>query len=71
MNHDIHPVQGDILRVLLYTPDASFTELNGGTLSSDHFTFHIKRLVEIGLVEKTSDARYRLTATGKEHANRF
>ena len=67
---DLHPIQAKILRVLLFKPLARFSELNGSGLSNDHFTFHINRLVEIGLVEKLG-GKYQLTTVGKEFANRL
>ncbi len=67
----IHETQGDILHALLFTPSASFAELQKTTnLTSDHFTFHIKKLLESGYVSKQGD-KYSLTQTGKEYANRF
>lgn len=67
----IHEAQIQILRHLLFVPDASFAELQKGTdLTSDHFTFHIKKLVENGYVTKY-DTRYALTPEGKEYANRL
>ncbi len=68
---NLHPIQGDILRVLLFKPEARFSDLNAQGISTDHFTFHLRRLVERGLVEKTETSRYRLTPIGKEFANRF
>lgn len=66
-----HEAQIEILRHLLFTPQAGFAELQKGTgLSSDHFNFHIKKLIEEGYVEKT-DKVYRLTHRGKEYANRM
>jgi ADP-ribose pyrophosphatase YjhB (NUDIX family) len=67
---ELHPVQTGILRVLLFNPLARFSELNAHDISSDHLTFHVKRLVELDLIEK-SDEQYRLTVRGKEFANRF
>lgn len=69
MDAEIHPIQAKILTALLFTPVARFGELNS-ELTNDHFTFHIKRLVEVGLVEKYG-GKYRLTAKGKEFANRL
>lgn len=67
----IHTVQASILRQLLFTPRASFVDLQKETnLSSDHFTFHIKKLIESGLIEKNA-SQYQLTLTGKEYANRM
>lgn len=68
---DAHKAQKSILRHLLFTKQAGFAELQKQTrLSSDHFNFHIKKLVETGYVEKLDDG-YRLSAAGKEYANRM
>lgn len=66
-----HPAQAAILRHLLFKPSANFTTLQGLTdLTSDHFAFHTKKLIGEGYVEKT-ETDYRLTASGKEYANRM
>lgn len=68
----IHEAQTSILRALLFLPVASYAELQKPTnLSSDHFNFHIARLVDLGLVEKVTRGTYRLTSRGKEYANRL
>lgn len=67
---ELHPVQAEILRALLFMPLAKFSELNISGLTNDHFTFHIKKLVELGLVEKTV-GKYTLSTKGKEFANRI
>jgi ADP-ribose pyrophosphatase YjhB (NUDIX family) len=68
----IHGAQTSILRALLFLPQASYADLQKPTgLSSDHFSFHIGRLVELGLVEKIDRGTYRLTSRGKEYANRL
>lgn len=67
----IHGTQTLILRHLLFVPGAGFAELQKRTgLTSDHFNFHIKKLVEVGYVQK-QDASYSLTPRGKEYANRM
>lgn len=69
---NIHDAQTKILRELLFHPKAGFSELQKPTgLSSDHFNFHISRLVELGLVEKVSRGHYKLTPRGKEYSNRL
>ncbi len=68
---EIHPVQATILRELLFKTSARFTDLNIKELTSDHFTFHITKLVEAGLVQKTDEGKYTLTTKGKEFANRL
>ncbi len=68
---DVHEAQTSILRALLFAPHAGFAELQKTTnLTSDHFNFHIKKLVDAKLVEKT-DQGYTLTPRGKEYANRM
>lgn len=66
-----HPTQAVILRHLLFSVAAGFADIQRATeLTSDHFNFHIKKLVEEGYVEKCEKA-YRLTRKGKEYANRM
>lgn len=74
MSHEvkIHQAQTLILRELLFRPEAGYSELQKPTqLGSDHFNFHISRLVELEFVEKVSRGSYRLTPRGKEYANRL
>src|SRR5690606_11975666 len=53
------------------SPSAGFARLQKDTgLTSDHFNFHIKKLLERGYVEK-SKSQYTLTPRGKEYANRL
>ncbi|HMS31410.1 MAG TPA: NUDIX domain-containing protein [Candidatus Saccharibacteria bacterium] len=68
----IHNAQTLILRELLFHPSAGFAELQKPTgLSSDHFNFHISRLIDLDLVEKVTRGKYRLTRRGKEYANKL
>ena len=71
MDKNIHAIQGNILKLLLLRETARFSELNAKKIGTDQLTFHIKQLLESGIVEKTSDGSYRLTTQGKEYANRF
>lgn len=66
----MHEIQIKILKELLFKPIARFSDLNVTDLTNDHFTFHIKRLVELNLVQKNKNG-YELTVTGKEFANRL
>lgn len=67
-----HEAQMAILRHLLLSPSAGFAELQKSTeLSSDHFNFHIKKLLEVGYIEKKDDGHYVLSRAGKEYANRM
>jgi ADP-ribose pyrophosphatase YjhB (NUDIX family) len=66
----LHPAQVQILRVLLFSTEVRFSDMNVTGLSNDHFTFHLKTLVDSGLIEKHGQ-HYALTPRGKEFANRF
>lgn len=73
MSHEakIHEAQTTILRDLLFLPSAKYSELRTKTgLESDHFKFHIARLLEVGYIEKRADG-YVLTPLGKEYANKL
>lgn len=68
----IHAAQTTILRELLFHPSATFAALQKlSKLSSDHFNFHIGRLVELGFVSKKENGHYQLTSKGKEYANKL
>lgn len=68
----IHNVQTKILRELLFHETARYSDIQKSTsLSSDHFNFHITRLVEHGFVEKSGRGEYKLSTKGKEYANRL
>lgn len=40
-------------------------------LASDHFNFHITRLIDLGYVEKVKKGLYTLTQKGKEYSNKL
>jgi len=65
-----HHVQLSILKQLLFNPKARFRDLNKTDLTNDHFTFHLKRLVELDLISKF-DNIYSLTPQGLELAGRL
>lgn len=69
---NLHEAQSLILHELLFVPSGSFAELRKPTgLTSDHFNFHIGRLVELGMVRRMEKGHYALTPGGKEYANRM
>ncbi len=67
----MHPVQAKILNTLLFSTESRFTDLNRDAIDSDRFTFHINRVIMLGLVAKSDSGLYSLTSMGKEYANRF
>lgn len=69
---NIHSAQVTILRELLFHESATYATLQKPTgLMSDHFNFHIKRLNDLGFVEKLKTGTYKLSAKGKEYANKL
>ena len=71
MELELHPIQAKILNTLLFKTEARFSDLNIEGLTSDHFVFHVNRILALGLVEKSATGKYSLTTVGKEYANRF
>lgn len=71
MELEIHPIQTKILNTLLFKEKARFKELNTTDLSTDHFTFHVNKLIKDGLIGKNPEGVYILTTKGKEFANRL
>lgn len=68
----VHQAQVEILHVLLFKPHAGFAELQKASgLTSDHFNFHIKQLLDQEFVIKNDEGKYTLTIKGKEFSNRF
>lgn len=65
-----HKVQLNILSQLLFKPQSHFTDLNKTGLESDHFTFHLNKLIKEGLVEK-NNGLYNLSSKGLEFAGRI
>ncbi|HUW21368.1 MAG TPA: NUDIX domain-containing protein [Candidatus Bathyarchaeia archaeon] len=68
---NIHSIQAQVLMALLFKRKARFSELNSDKIPTDHFTFHLKQLVNQALVKKIGNGKYCLTNQGKEFANRF
>ncbi len=68
----VHDAQMVILRELLFHPSVSFAKLQKITgMTSDHFNFHLQKLIELKLVEKVSRGTYSLSPRGKEYANKL
>ena len=72
IDKQLHPAHVAILHVLLFRPDARFAELQKASeLSSDHFNFYLKQLLDEKFVAKNDKGAYHLSQKGKEFANRF
>jgi len=72
IDKELHPAHVAILHVLLFRPAARFAELQKASeLSSDHFNFYLRQLLDESFVVKDDDGAYQLSQKGKEFANRF
>jgi ADP-ribose pyrophosphatase YjhB (NUDIX family)/predicted transcriptional regulator len=72
IDKQLHPAHVAILQVLLFRPDARFAQLQKASeLSSDHFNFYLKQLIDQDYIAKNIAGAYHLTQKGKEFANRF
>ncbi len=64
----LHPIQMYILARLIKDIKAKFGDLRPSDVSTDHFTYHLKKLQELGLVAVDSKGNYFLTPEGKRFA---
>lgn len=70
MSKNLHKVQASILRELLFNNGTNFSSLNKFKLTNDHFTFHINKLINEGVIEKNK-SKYYLTQKGKVFASKL
>lgn len=70
MYKEFLPPRAAILYHLRHVSSARYSELqHAASLESDVFKFHVRYLVEQGIIAKQIDGTYILTTTGKEVAN--
>lgn len=62
----LHPAQMRMLAHLLTLPKARFKDLKLPGFTTKHLTYHINKLIELGLLKKTTDKTYYLTNKGKK-----
>jgi ADP-ribose pyrophosphatase YjhB (NUDIX family) len=68
---DMHPIQLQILRKLLFSEGIRFSDLKPDTeMENNQFDFHLDQLITNNYIKKT-DSIYTLTTVGKEFANRM
>lgn len=63
---NLHSVQMRILRDLTFKPRSRFSDMKAEDLTNDHFSYHIRTLVEMGYIEKIEQT-YSLTTKGKAY----
>jgi len=62
---EIHPVQWQIIQSLRIERTETFSALNKDKLANDWFSFHIRRLKKLHIIEKNENGLYMLTEKGK------
>jgi hypothetical protein len=67
---NLNPIQIKILSTLLFNPKARFRDLNIDSMTTDHFSYHLRSLLKEGLVEKDK-LTYSLTSKGKIFAGKI
>jgi hypothetical protein len=60
-----HHVQRTIVYTLAFSPSLRFSELQPDDIDSKLFTYHLKKVISAGLVEKYDDGTYALTPEGR------
>ncbi|HJP96832.1 MAG TPA: NUDIX domain-containing protein [Candidatus Saccharimonadales bacterium] len=70
MNQEFLPARATILYHLRHVSSARYSDLRrAANMESDTFKFHVRYLVEQGIIAKQPDGSYVLTVVGKETAN--
>lgn len=67
-NYKIHQIQQQILEKLAVTDFLQFNQLLIDEIGSEHMNYHLKKLIDIGFVEKFA-SRYKLTDIGKDYVS--
>lgn len=60
-----HHIQKDILRKLVTSDVARYSDLKPKTIDGNIFTYHLQQLMKQQLIAKTEDGSYTLTSKGK------
>lgn len=60
-----HHIQKAILQKLIHIPDARYADLKPADMDGNIFSYHLHQLERAGLILKTEENRYALTASGK------
>jgi ADP-ribose pyrophosphatase YjhB (NUDIX family) len=66
-----HHIQKHIIDVLMYTQTARFRDLRPPKVDTNLFTYHLKGLLKIGLIEKGEAGGYTLSSAGLSYVDRI
>ncbi len=68
MMENLHYIQMQILNKLLFCESLGFAELNMIANTAEVTAYHLKKLQQLGFVNKSNDTQYQLTIEGKKFA---
>lgn len=68
VNIKLHYYQKELIKILVTKPSLRFNELLIEELESEHMNYHLKQLIDIGLVIKLK-SKYALSDSGKDYSN--
>lgn len=68
MNVKLHKYQRELIKKLILARSCQFNELLIEGLESEHMNYHLKQLIDLGFVKKSS-SKYTLTDSGKDYSN--
>lgn len=67
----MHPLQKHILHQLMFNKDLNFSKLKPKNIESNLFVYHLKLIINDGLVYKNPTGRYELTIDGKTFSDKI
>lgn len=67
----MHPIRKQIVKSLMYADCLSFSQLKPKEIEANIFIYHLKQLINEGLIEKNSAGNYGLTLDGKIFVDRL
>ena len=71
LNTSMHHIQLKILRNLLYDESSNYAALRPEGIESNHFAYHLERLMQDKFIRKDDQKRYWLTDTGLGFVDRM
>ncbi|MEI7604449.1 MAG: NUDIX domain-containing protein [bacterium] len=66
---DLKPVEKSIMTTLMFLHEARFTDLNIFESPTDKFNYHLRNVINMGLIEKKDNGNYSLTSDGMKYVS--
>ncbi len=68
---DLNEIQMQIIKELTFKPSSKFSDIKPFKVTSDKFSYHLKVLQDLNLIEKFSSGEYSLTIEGKKFSGKI